>query len=132
VLFYFGLMLSTFVVSWLGLTLIEPDAVWTDAGLSIQEKLIDCASGVGATLNGVGPGLGTIGATKNYAHFQPASKFLLTVRLPCDYCGNHRPTPRRSPPPCKTSRTMEIARPASSIVFDRWPGGNNRLECLWI
>ncbi|MCA9184478.1 MAG: potassium transporter TrkG [Pirellulaceae bacterium] len=81
VLFYFGLILFTFVVSWLSLILIEPDAAWTDAGLSLQEKLIDCASGVGATLNGVGPGLGTIGATKNYAHFQPASKLLLTFLM---------------------------------------------------
>ncbi len=81
VLFYFGLYLFTFVVSWLGLILIEPDSAWTDAGLSIQEKLIDCASGVGATLNGVGPGLGTIGTTKNFAHFQPASKLLLTVLM---------------------------------------------------
>jgi trk system potassium uptake protein TrkH len=69
------------VLAWIGLILIEPDAAWTDAGRSIQEKLIDCASGVGATLNGVGPGLGTIGATKNYAHFQPASKLLLAVLM---------------------------------------------------
>jgi trk system potassium uptake protein TrkH len=81
VLFYFGLILFTFVLAWIGLILIEPDAAWTDAGRSIQEKLIDCASGVGATLNGVGPGLGTIGATKNYAHFQPASKLLLAVLM---------------------------------------------------
>lgn len=81
VLLYFGMILFTFVVSWVGLLLIEPDAAWTDAGLSIQEKFIDCASGVGATLNGVGPGLGTIGATKNYAHFQPASKLLLSALM---------------------------------------------------
>lgn len=81
VLFYFGLIIIIFVSSWIGLLLIEPDSAWTDAGHTVEEKLIDCASGVGATLNGVGPGLGTIGATKNYAHFQPASKLLLTMLM---------------------------------------------------
>jgi trk system potassium uptake protein TrkH len=81
VLFYFGLIAFTFVSSWVGLLLIEPDAGWTGAGLSIHEKFIDCATGVAATLNGVGPGLGTIGATKNYAHFQPASKLLLSALM---------------------------------------------------
>lgn len=81
VLFYFGLVIAVFVVSWLLLVLFEPDATWTSGGQTAQEKLIDCASGVGATLNGVGPGLGTIGATKNYGHFQPSSKLLLTLLM---------------------------------------------------
>jgi trk system potassium uptake protein TrkH len=81
VLFYFGLIMLTFVISWIALILIEPDEAWTGTGHSVQEKLVDCASGVGATLNGVGPGLGTIGATRNYAHFRPASKLLLTMLM---------------------------------------------------
>jgi trk system potassium uptake protein TrkH len=42
---------------------------------------MDLASGVGATLNGVGPGLGTIGAVENYSHFQPASKMLFVLLM---------------------------------------------------
>ena len=34
------------------------------------------ASAVAATLNNIGPGLGTVGATRNYAHFSWWSKFL--------------------------------------------------------
>jgi trk system potassium uptake protein TrkH len=81
VLFYFGLVLCTFVFAWIALVLFEPDTAWTAAGLSVHEKLLDCASGVGATLNGVGPGLGTIGATRNYAHFHAASKLLLALLM---------------------------------------------------
>lgn len=81
VFFYFAIILCTFVFSWMGLLILEPDTAWTANGHSIQEKLIDCASGVGATLNGVGPGLGTIGATKNYAHFHAGSKLLLTMLM---------------------------------------------------
>lgn len=81
VLFYFGIVAAIFVVGWLGLVIIEPDSAWTDAGFTIQEKLTDCASAVAATLNGVGPGLGVVGATKNYAHFHWASKYLLTLLM---------------------------------------------------
>jgi trk system potassium uptake protein TrkH len=81
VLVYFGLILATCVVAWIGLILAEPDATWTRTGHSLQEKLIDCASGVGATINGVGPGLGTIGASRNYGHFQPASILILTLLM---------------------------------------------------
>jgi trk system potassium uptake protein TrkH len=81
VFFYFGLIAFTFAVAWLLLVLFEPDTVWTDDGHALQEKYIDCASGVAATLNGVGPGLGTIGATKNYAHFQPESKIVLSALM---------------------------------------------------
>ena len=31
-----------------------------------------------ATLNGVGPGLGIVGESKNYASLHPGSKFVLT------------------------------------------------------
>ena len=36
---------------------------------------------MGATLNGVGPGLGTIGAVENYSHFQATSKFLFVFLM---------------------------------------------------
>ncbi len=76
VLVYFGLILVISVISWLALDMIEPDTAWSMRGHGRHEKLIDCASGVAATLNGVGPGLGTIGAVENYSHFQPLSKLL--------------------------------------------------------
>ncbi len=81
VLVYFGLILIIFVSGWLLLDIIEPDAVWTAMGHARREKLIDCASAVGATLNGVGPGMGTIGAVENYQHFQPASKLLFVFLM---------------------------------------------------
>jgi trk system potassium uptake protein TrkH len=54
---------------------IEPDATWGSSG---EHKLIDSASGVAATLNNIGPGLGTVGASKNYGHFSSVAKLLFT------------------------------------------------------
>lgn len=76
---YFGLILVIFVFSWIALVAIEPDSSWKNT--DPQHKLIDCASGVAATLNNIGPGLGTIGATKNYQHFTAPSKLLFTVLM---------------------------------------------------
>jgi trk system potassium uptake protein TrkH len=81
VLVYFGLFLIICVTSWMLLDALEPDEAWTVKGHARHEKLIDCASGVGATINGVGPGLGTIGAVENYSHFQPTSKFLFVFLM---------------------------------------------------
>ena len=44
----------------------------------MREKIIDCASAVAATLNGVGPGLGIVGESHNYASFHGLSKFVLS------------------------------------------------------
>jgi trk system potassium uptake protein len=73
ILVYFGLILVIFVFSWLFLITIEPDSTW---GNRPDHKLIDSASGIAATLNNIGPGLGTVGATMNYAHFGPLTKLL--------------------------------------------------------
>ncbi|MCB9873014.1 MAG: TrkH family potassium uptake protein [Planctomycetaceae bacterium] len=73
ILVYFGLILVIFVFSWIFVVAVEPDATW---GTNIEHKLIDSASGVASTLNNIGPGLGTVGATQNYGHFSPLSKFL--------------------------------------------------------
>jgi trk system potassium uptake protein TrkH len=81
VLVYFGLIMVIFVIGWFALDFLEPDHVWSDLGRAPHEKLVDIASGVGATLNGVGPGLGTIGAVENYAHFQPASKMVFVLLM---------------------------------------------------
>ena len=73
ILVYFGLILVIFVFSWLFIVAFEPDATW---GTTIEHKLIDSASGVAATLNNIGPGLGTVGATQNYGHFSSPTKIL--------------------------------------------------------
>ena len=76
ILVYFGLILVIFVFSWMVLVTWEPDSTWQ--GNTLQNKLIDSASGIAATLNNIGPGLGTVGATENYASFSPQSKLLFT------------------------------------------------------
>ncbi len=73
ILVYFGLIIFIFLLSWLFIVTFEPDLTWGD---SPQHKLIDSASSVAATLNNIGPGLGTVGATQNYGHFSPVVKFL--------------------------------------------------------
>jgi trk system potassium uptake protein TrkH len=75
ILVYFGLILVCFVFSWMAIVTFEPDATWGD---TVEHKLIDSASAVAATLNNIGPGLGTVGATQNYGHFSWPSKLLFT------------------------------------------------------
>ncbi len=73
ILVYFSLILVIFVFSWMFVVTVEPDSTW---GPNAEHKLIDSASGVAATLNNIGPGLGTVGATQNYGHFSTLSKIL--------------------------------------------------------
>ncbi|MCP4813625.1 MAG: TrkH family potassium uptake protein [Planctomycetaceae bacterium] len=73
ILVYFGVMLILFVGSWLFVIAVEPDVTWGHAN---EHKLIDSATSVAATLNNIGPGLGTVGATQNYGHFSTISKLL--------------------------------------------------------
>jgi trk system potassium uptake protein TrkH len=75
ILLYFALIGLIFMISWLFVVGFEPDSTW--AG-DTQHKLVDSASAVAATLNNIGPGLGTVGATQNYGHFSAASKLLFT------------------------------------------------------
>jgi trk system potassium uptake protein TrkH len=75
ILVYFGLVLVIFVFSWMFLVTVEPDITW---GGTQEHKLIDSASGIAATLNNIGPGLGTVGATLNYGHFSQFAKMLFT------------------------------------------------------
>jgi len=71
----------------MALVTIEPDSTWTEyteAGAevtSVEHKLIDSASGVAATLNNIGPGLGTVGAKRNYSHFSQQAKALFTFLM---------------------------------------------------
>ena len=76
ILVYFGLIVAIFVFSWLCTITLEPDDTWTDHGHLIEHKLRDAAACVSATLNNIGPGLGVIGATENYANFTPWTKLL--------------------------------------------------------
>ena len=80
ILVYFGLILFLFIVSWMVLLTFEPNGTWGGDD-QVQHKLIDSASAVAATLNNIGPGLGTVGATQNYTNFSPHAKLLFTVLM---------------------------------------------------
>lgn len=92
---YFSMILAIFVFAWLLLITFEPNRTWddvaangsTDAGANteaveqqsdvrLDEKLLDSASAVAASLNNIGPGLGVVGPTRNYAGFSQGAKLL--------------------------------------------------------
>ncbi len=91
---YFSMILAIFVFAWLLLITFEPNSTWdiaTPIGVSpndaqsieameaadrLDEKLLDSASVVAATLNNIGPGLGVVGPTQNYAGFSQGAKLL--------------------------------------------------------
>lgn len=75
ILVYFSLILVIFIFSWMAVVTIEPDTTWADES---EHKLLDSASAVAATLNNIGPGLGTVGPTRNYGHFSGLTKLLFT------------------------------------------------------
>jgi len=91
ILLYFCLVLSIFVFAWLALVTFEPNSTWgvvasdvaqqSEEGKqllkgTLDDKLLDSASAVAATLNNIGPGLGVVGATRNYAGFSQGAKLL--------------------------------------------------------
>lgn len=84
IMVYFCLILGIFVASWMLLVTFEPSSTWGysenptahETQHTLDEKLLDCASAVAATLNNIGPGLGVVGATQNYAGFSQGAKFL--------------------------------------------------------
>lgn len=91
---YFSMILALFVFAWLLLITFEPNTMWEQGVLSpeaaemspihvqslvtnnLEEKLLDTASAVAATLNNIGPGLGVVGAERNYAGFSQGAKLL--------------------------------------------------------
>ena len=81
ILVYFGLVALISAVSWLVLVGIEPDSTWANSTSPPANKLIDSASAVTATLHNIGPGLGIVGATQNYAPFSAPAKMLLTFLM---------------------------------------------------
>ena len=81
ILLYFGLVTFIFMLSWISLVAMEPESTWTKVGQPVENKLIDSASAVAATLNNIGPGLGTVGAKQNYAGFTSLSKLLFVFLM---------------------------------------------------
>ncbi|TWT37839.1 Trk system potassium uptake protein TrkG [Posidoniimonas corsicana] len=81
ILLYFGLVTFIFMLSWLMLVGLEPDSTWSEHNQPLQNKLIDSASAVAATLNNIGPGLGTVGATQNYEAFSSFAKLLFVLLM---------------------------------------------------
>ena len=81
IMVYFGLVGMIFVLSWVVLVAIESDTIWETSCSPKSNKLIDSASAVAATLHNIGPGLGIVGATQNYAPFSAASKLLFTFLM---------------------------------------------------
>ncbi|MBI2481723.1 MAG: TrkH family potassium uptake protein [Planctomycetia bacterium] len=81
VLVYFGLVAFIFVLGWVALLGLEPDARWAADGSSGHNKFMDCASGVATTINGVGPGLGAFGSTENFSSFTVGSKFVFVALM---------------------------------------------------
>ena len=81
ILVYFGLITFIFGTSWLLLLTIEPDQTWEVAQQPVDNKLIDSASAIAATLNNIGPGFGIVGARENYAHFSWTAKLLFVYLM---------------------------------------------------
>lgn len=87
ILVYFGLVSAVFACSWLVLITVEPDRQWlgneaeVSSPDSLDNKLLDCASAIAATLHNIGPGYGVVGPTANYAGFAPWSKCLFVFLM---------------------------------------------------
>ncbi len=81
ILLYVGLVALIFTLSSQVLVGIEPDSTWVESGQPLTNKLVDSSSAVAATLHNIGPGLGIVGATQNYAAFTAPSKLLFTFLM---------------------------------------------------
>jgi trk system potassium uptake protein TrkH len=78
ILVYFGLIAFIFTFSFLLIVMLEPNSTW---GVDHSHKLIDSISAAASTLNNIGPGLGEVGATRNYGNFTSLTKLLFTVLM---------------------------------------------------
>ena len=78
ILVYFGLVTVLLISGWLFIITCESNLTW---GPDTENKLIDSASAVAATLNNIGPGLGIVGATQNYGDFSSFSKLLFVLLM---------------------------------------------------
>jgi trk system potassium uptake protein TrkH len=81
VMTYFTLALTVSLIAWLLLITIEPESTWTNSSAPTKSRIVDCASGVAACFNGVGPGLGVVGAMQNYAAFSAPSKVIFMLLM---------------------------------------------------
>jgi len=81
ILMYFGLVSLIFALSCQLLVGIEPDSTWIESGQPVTNKLIDSASAVAATLHNIGPGVGIVGPTQNYAAFSAPAKLLFSFLM---------------------------------------------------
>jgi trk/ktr system potassium uptake protein len=81
ILVYVGLVGTILALSWVLLVAIEPDSTWIRAGQPVENKLVDSASAVAATMHNIGPGLGIVGATENYTEFSQPAKLLMTFLM---------------------------------------------------
>jgi trk system potassium uptake protein TrkH len=81
ILVYVALIALIFGVSWVLLVGLESDATWQLADQPESNRLIDSASAVAATLHNIGPGLGVVGPTQNYAAFSAPAKLLFTFLM---------------------------------------------------
>jgi trk system potassium uptake protein TrkH len=81
VLLFTCLFLVVVVVAWLVLIAVEPDSTWHKAGMSADQKFVDLGSGIAATMNTVGPGLGIVGATRTYADFTSPTKLIFAFLM---------------------------------------------------
>ncbi len=81
ILVYACLIGSITALSWALLVAMEPNDTWVRAGQPVENKLVDSASAVVATLHNIGPGLGIVGATQNYAEFSQPAKLLFTFLM---------------------------------------------------
>ncbi len=78
ILVYFCLILAISIAAWILVIAFEPDATWDEYS---QDKKLDSAAAVAATLNNIGPGLGTVGVTRNYGHFSWWTKLLFVFLM---------------------------------------------------
>jgi len=78
ILVYFALVIFLFTISWLVVVGVEPNSTW---GGPSDNKLVDSASAVTATLNNIGPGLGVVGPAQNYSAFSGISKTLFVLLM---------------------------------------------------
>lgn len=73
ILVYFSLIATLVVLCTLFVMMTEPVSTW---GIDNSDELLDSSSAVISTLNNIGPGLGTVGATENYSNFSFLNKTL--------------------------------------------------------
>ena len=81
ILVYVSLIALIFGISWLLLVGLETDSTWQLADHPESNRLMDSASAVAATLHNIGPGLGVVGPTQNYASFSAPAKLLFTFLM---------------------------------------------------